>query len=265
MKIQNSMVQSMLMSILTVGTMIVGFTACSDDLELKGSNSTNENENTEAVIPAEQSYDEMNVRVTNNVDGAVLSNFDENSVGAALARRLPATSSKVDRDTRLILVNGNDIARFSGSDMQAWATTYLNGGSIAIERPTGGQLNALADALSEQMATARTAKLTADGDIVVKSRGNRRGQGTFEGDLMKARVQNVKNFATTRSSVADTENGVVAELVIFNTDGCYQYVTKNSEEHYDGCIDQDGVVTEEPAIPANSKVSAYRSGKDMNF
>ena len=260
MKTKNSMVKSMLMSILTAGIMIVGFTACSDDLELTDSNSTNNNENTEAVIPAEQSNDEMNVRVTNNVDGAVLSNFNDNSVGAALARRLSSTSSKVDRDTRLILVNGNDIADYTGSDMQAWAAVYLNGGSIAVERPTGGQLNALADALSEQMATARTAKLTADGDIVVKSRGNRRSQGTFEGDLMKARVQNVKNFATTRSSVADTENGVVAELVIFNTDGCYQYVTKNSEEHYDGCIDQDGVVTEEPAIPANSKVSAYRSG-----
>lgn len=260
MKTKNSMVKSMLMSILTAGIMIVGFTACSDDLELKDSNSTNNNENTEAVIPAEQSYDEMNVRVTNNVDGAVLSNFDENSVGAALARRLPATSSKVDRDTRLILVNGNDIARFSGSDMQAWATTYLNGGSIAIERPTGEQLNALVAALSVQMAAARTAQLTADGDIVVKPRGNRRSQSTFEGDLMKARVQNVKNFAATRSGVADTENGIVAELVIFNPDGCYQYVTMNSEEHHDGCIDQNGVKTEEPVTPANSQATAYNSG-----
>ena len=86
------MVKSMLMSILTAGIMIVGFTACSDDLELKDSNSTNNNENTEAVIPAEQSNDEMNVRVTNNVDGAVLSNFNDNSVGAALARRLSSTS-----------------------------------------------------------------------------------------------------------------------------------------------------------------------------
>ena len=149
MKTNINMVKQVFMSILTAGTITIGFTACSDELELKDNNSTmtNDNNECEAAIPAEQSYDEMTVRVTNNVDGAVLSNFEDNSVGAALARRLPVTSGAVDKDTRLILVNGNDIARYS-SNMKSWAAAYLKGGSIAVERPTGVQLNALADALS---------------------------------------------------------------------------------------------------------------------
>lgn len=265
MKTNSNMVKMMLMSILTAGTMTIVFTACSDDLDLRDTadNIMSDKEGADAIIPAEQTSDAMNVRVTTNVDGAVLSNFKDNSVGAALARRLPSTSSSVDKDTRLILVNGDDIARYKGSDMKSWAATYLKGGSIAIERPTGAQLNALADALAEQFAAARTDQLTADGDIVVKARANRRSQSTestYEADLLKTRVQNVKTFAKTRSGVDDTQNGVVAELVIFSPDGCYQYVPRNSEENKDGSIDQDGVVSEESVIPADAKTTAYNSG-----
>ena len=263
MTTRNFLVKQVLMSILTAATMTVGFTACSDDLaaDMKSHNNTmaGDNENSEAVIGAEQGYDEMTVRVTRNVDGAVMSNFDDNSVGAALARRLPVTSGAVDKDTRLILVSGNDIARYTG-DMRSWAAAYLNGGSIAVEQPTGEQMNALANALAEELAAARTAQLTADGDIVIKTRGNRRSQSTYEGELLKARVQNVKNFATTRSGVADAENGIVAELVIFSPDGCYQYLAANNEENKDGSMDQDGMVNESAVTPAKSQATAYRSG-----
>jgi len=263
MTTKNSLVKTMFMSILTAGTMTIGFTACSDDLavDTKSNNNTvaDANEDCESVILSEQGYDEMTVRVTRSVDGAVMSNFDDNSVGAALARRLPATSGAVDKNTRLILVNGNDIARYTG-DMCSWAAAYMNGGSIAVEQPTGEQMNALVDALAEQIAAARTAQLTADGDITVKTRGNRHSQSTYEGELLKARVQNVKNFAVTRSGVADTENGIVAELVIFGPDGCYQYVSGNNEENKDGSMDQDGMVNESVVTPVKSQVTAYRSG-----
>ena len=176
MKINRQMVKMMLMSILTAGTTTIVFTACSDELDLKDTTSSfsPDMENAPSAISEEQTYDAMNVRVTTNVDGAVMSRFGNNSVGAALARRLPSTSNQIDKETRLILVNGNDIARYRGSDMKSWAKVYLKGGSIAVERPTGAQLNALADALSEQLAAARTALLTADGDIVVKPHANQR-------------------------------------------------------------------------------------------
>ena len=265
MKINRQMVKMMLMSILTAGTTTIVFTACSDELDLKDTTSSfsPDMENAPSAISEEQTYDAMNVRVTTNVDGAVMSRFGNNSVGAALARRLPSTSNQIDKETRLILVNGNDIARYRGSDMKSWAKVYLKGGSIAVERPTGAQLNALADALSEQLAAARTALLTADGDIVVKPHANQRSQrlqATCEGDLLKARVQNVKNFATTRAGVEDTQDGVVAELVIFSPDGCYQYVPKNSEENIDRSMDQDGVVKEKRVVPADAKTTAYNSG-----
>ena len=265
MKINSHLVKMMLMSILTAGTTTIVFTACSEDLDLKDGTSdmSMAMENTQDVIPEEQTYDAMNVKVTTDIDGAVLSRFDDNSVGAALARRLPSTSNQIGKDTRLILVNGNDIARYRGSDMKNWAKVYMKGGSIAVERPTGAQLNAMADALSEQMAAARTALLTADGDIVVKpntNQGSQRLLATWDGDLLKARVKNVKNFAMTRAGVGDTQDGVVAELVIFGPDGCYQYVPKNSEENSDRSMDQDGVVKEEQVIPADTKTTAYNSG-----
>ena len=165
------MVSLMLMSIVTAA-ITISLTACSDNLDLNEAVNSIENNNPEmSVILSEQTNDAMGVSLPGDMQAAVLSNFENNSMGAALVRRMPAATASVNKGTRLILVSGNDVALYTGN-MKGWATVYLNGGSIAVETPTGAQLTTLADALSEQLSATRMAQLTADGDITVKARGN---------------------------------------------------------------------------------------------
>ena len=257
MKKNYNMVNLMLMSIVTAAITIT-FTACSDDLDLNEATNSLVNNNQEmSMIVEEQTNDAMGVSMTNGMEAAVLSNFDNNSMGAALVRRLPAPAASVSKSTQLILVNGNDVAQYAGN-VKRWAHVYLNGGNIAVENPTGEQLTELANAMSEQLAAIRTAQLTADGDITIKARGNSPKMECYEGELLKVRAQNVKNFAVTRSGVADPQNDVVAEMVIFGTDGYYMYAT--TDEKSTTCMDQNGNISELPVEAADSEQTPYKSG-----
>ena len=253
------MVNMVLMSIVTAAILAVGVTACSDDMTIDENVNNTEMSDNQYIIgekPSEPMNDVMNASVTANVPAAVLSNFDNNSMGAALARRMPSATTSVGKDTRLILVKGSDIASNSGN-MKKWAETYLRGGSIAIENPTGKNLEALAKAMESQLAAAKTAQLTADGDIVIKAHGNRRNSKTYEGELLKLRTQNVKSFAATRSSVADPQNDVVAEMVIFSPNSYYMYSTNSKEG--DISTDQDGNA-ENATVKESQQPTSYTSG-----
>ena len=248
-----------LMSIVTAAILAVGVTACSDDMTIDENVNNTEMSDNQYIIgekPSEPMNDVMNASVTANVPAAVLSNFDNNSMGAALARRMPSATTSVGKDTRLILVKGSDIASNSGN-MKKWAETYLRGGSIAIENPTGKNLEALAKAMESQLAAAKMAQLTADGDIVIKAHGNRRNSKTYEGELLKLRTQNLKSFAATRSSVADPQNDVVAEMVIFSPNSYYMYSTNSKEG--DISTDQDGNA-ENATVKESQQPTSYTSG-----
>ena len=241
MKKNNNMVSLVLMSIVTAA-ITISLNSCSDDLELKEATTSIVNNDQEmSVKQSEQTNDAMSVRMTNGMEAAVLSNFEGNSMGAALVRRLPAATASVNKGTQLILVSGDDVAQYYGSSMKRWAAVYLNGGNIAVENPTGEQLTSLANAMSEQLSAIREARLTADGDITIKARGNGAKRDCYEGELLKVRAQNVKNFAVTRSGVADLQNGVVADMVIFSTDGCYMYAT--TDEKRTTYMDEDGNIS----------------------
>lgn len=251
------MVSLMLMSIVTAA-ITISLTACSDNLDLNEAVNSIENNNPEmSVILSEQTNDAMGVSLPGDMQAAVLSNFENNSMGAALVRRMPAATASVNKGTRLILVSGDDVALYTGN-MKGWATVYLNGGSIAVETPTGAQLTTLADALSEQLSATRMAQLTADGDITVKARGNSPVKECNEGELLKVRTQNVRNFAVTRSGAADPQNDVVADMVIFSTDGYYMYT--NTDEKSDASIDHLGNISELPVEAAVSEATPYKSG-----
>lgn len=259
METRYKMVNMVLMSIVTAAILAVGVTACSDDMTIDENVNNTEMSDNQYIIgekPSEPMNDVMNASVTANVPAAVLSNFDNNSMGAALARRMPSATTSVGKDTRLILVKGSDIASNSGN-MKKWAETYLRGGSIAIENPTGKNLEALAKAMESQLAAAKTAQLTADGDIVIKAHGNRRNSKTYEGELLKLRTQNVKSFAATRSSVADPQNDVVAEMVIFSPNSYYMYSTNSKEG--DISTDQDGNA-ENATVKESQQPTSYTSG-----
>ena len=260
MKTKKDMVQQVVMTILTAALVSSGITACSDDLdmiEMTVSPMTEELSDAEN-IGDEQTSDAMAVSVTTDMPAAVLSKFDESSMGAALVRRLPSATGSVSSATRLILVKGDDLSRFTGNDMKRWANTYLNGGNIAVERPTGQQLTEMATAMSEQLSAARTARLTADGDVAVKARGNRAGHNCYEGELLKVRAQNVRNFAVTRSGVADPENDVVADLVIFSANGYYMYATTDETSSLSEEMDQLSPTTHHSLLTTHP--TPYKSG-----
>ncbi len=101
-------------------------------------------------------------------------------------------------------------------------------------------LEALANGMENQLAAAKTAQLTADGDIVIKPHGKRRNVKTYEGELLKLRVRNVEDYATKYNNVNDMENDNVAELVIFGPNSYYMYSTNSNEG--DASTDQDGNV-----------------------
>ena len=257
MKRNYNLANLMLMSIVTAA-IIISFTACTDDLNLmEATDIVNNNDQGLSVKQNEQFHDAMAVSVKDDMPAAVLSTFDNNSMGAALVRRMPTTTASVTKASELILVKGNDVAQYAGN-MRNWATVYLNGGSIAVENPTGAQLTTLTDAMSEQLTALHKAHLTADGDITIKARGNSPKTDCYEGELLKVRAQNVKHFAVTRSGVADTQNEVVAEMVIFSNDGYYMYSANDKKS--DTSIDRYGNIREEPVESVVSEPTPYQSG-----
>ena len=57
------------------------------------------NDNGGGTNPTDMNVDELNVKVTADVPTAVLSSFDENSMGAALVRRLNIKTDEVTSDS----------------------------------------------------------------------------------------------------------------------------------------------------------------------
>ena len=69
------------------------------------------NDNGGGTNPTDMNVDEMSVKVTADMPTAVLSSFDENSMGAALVRRLSNTTTSVNDNTKMILIKGEDIKK----------------------------------------------------------------------------------------------------------------------------------------------------------
>ena len=81
--------------------------------------------------------DQLQVKVTADVPTAVLSSFDAKSMGGALVRRLPKTTSSLDAGTKMVLIKGEDILNRPITEWFEVAKIYLRGGYIAVEnRPT---------------------------------------------------------------------------------------------------------------------------------
>ena len=71
------------------------------------------NDNGGGTNPTDMNVDELNVKVTADMPTAVLSSFDDNSMGAALVRRLSNTTTSLDENTKMVLIKGEDILEAS--------------------------------------------------------------------------------------------------------------------------------------------------------
>ena len=111
-----------------------GLTACSDKEDNPVVNNIKAIEAPEETV--DPHVDQMLTRVTADVPTAVLGQFDETSMGAALVRRLPKTTTSVTADTKMVLLKGSDIMNLKDDDILKFLRIYLKGGYIAIEKPT---------------------------------------------------------------------------------------------------------------------------------
>ena len=129
-------------------------TACADnDLASQTPNGGGTN-------PTDMNVDEMNVKVTADMPTAVLSSFDENSMGAALVRRLSNTTTSVNDNTKMILIKGEDIKSRPITEWFQAAKIYLQGGYIAVEKPRNAHMVEVAEQLSTKLEQATVELMT---------------------------------------------------------------------------------------------------------
>lgn len=215
----------MIMKRLTVKTMLA-VTLLGGAMSLFPSCSDKDNLIISATDPAADwnKVDLLQVTVTADVPTAVLSQFDETSMGAALVRRLPNTTSEIQPNTKMVLIKGEDILSRPMTEWLEAAKIYLKGGYIAIEKPHDAHLVHFMEQITDKMAQAEAEVLTGDLGNGVTATITPPENTTAEARISSAhmlrlqtRVANIGARATTRS---DSEAKPVAELVIF-TPMCY--------------------------------------------
>ena len=208
----------MLLAATLLGGALTLFTACSE-VDNTGSPTTEPTADWEKT-------DQLEVKVTGDVPTAVMSQFDQTSMGAALVRRLSQTTSEVTPETKMILIKGEDILNRPLTEWLEAAKIYLTGGYIAVEKPHNAHLVHLTEQLSANFEQATYEILTKDDGsgvvINITPPNNLSSSNTINADAakMKTRIANIKAMASTRGGSDDA--APVAEMVIFSRLGFYQ-------------------------------------------
>ena len=216
------------------------------------------NDNGGGTNPTDVNVDELNVKVTADMPTAVLSSFDENSMGAALVRRLNIKTNEVTSDTKMILIKGEDIKSRPITEWFQAAKIYLQGGYIAVEKPRNAHLVEVAEQLSTKLEQATVELMTQSGHVTITPPKQQSGNAiNSDAARINARVANIKSMAATRSG-ADDEAKPVAEMVIFSPMGYYQCEPHQGVLVSSSDIDEDGneVVKEEIHNPDYTKRSS---------
>lgn len=164
----------------------------------------------------EPTDDQLEVKVTADMPTAVLAQFDESTVAAALIKRLPQTTTAINDDTKLVLLDDSQIKSLTEDDYFAMARVLFNGGYVALHRPKFENAFFFAVSLDDQFEKVQNAILKENGvegadDKPAASRRN-------DGDMVR-KVNNA--FAMTNRATEVDENTVIEELVVFSTNANY--------------------------------------------
>ena len=207
--------------------------------------------------PTDMNVDELNVKVTADMPTAVLSSFDENSMGAALVRRLNIKTNEVTSDTKMILIKGEDIKSRPITEWMQAAKIYLQGGYIAIEKPRNAHLVEVAEQLSTKLEQATIELMTESGHVTITPPKQQSGNAiNSDAARINARVANIAAIAGRRGDASGTD--AVAEMVIFSPRGFYQCEPHQGVLVSSSYTDKDGneVVKEEIHNPDYTKRSS---------
>ena len=215
------------------------------------------NDNGGGTNPTDMNVDELNVKVTADMPTAVLSSFDENSMGAALVRRLNIKTNEVTSDTKMILIKGEDIQNRPITEWFQAAKIYLKGGFIAIEKPRNAHLVEVAEQLSTKLEQATVELMTQSGHVTITPPKQQSGNAiNSDAARINARVANIAAIAGRRGDASGTD--AVAEMVIFSPRGYYQCEPHQGVLVSSSYTDKDGneVVKEEIHNPDYTKRSS---------
>ena len=217
-----------LVAILTFSASV--FTACSDyDVNNPPSGPT------QSTITPEPTTDQLEVMVTADMPMAVLSNFDENSMGGALVKRVSKTTSDIEDDTKFVLFKGNDITSISNEQWLKIFRVYLNGGYIGIERATNREMLAFAVVMGLGIGMVQTEMLEENG-VEITSRTSHNEAKSVTSELQR-RISNASaltraaaNDDAANDDYVDELDDIGFEMFIMSMDKVFTQVPYNAEE-----------------------------------
>ena len=217
-----------LVAILTFSASV--FTACSDyDVNNPPSGLT------QSTITPEPTTDQLEVMVTADMPMAVLSNFDENSMGGALVKRVSKTTSDIEDDTKFVLFKGNDITSISNEQWLKIFRVYLNGGYIGIERATNREMLAFAVVMGLGIGMVQTEMLEENG-VEITSRTSHNEAKSVTSELQR-RISNASaltraaaNDDAANDDYVDELDDIGFEMFIMSMDKVFTQVPYNAVE-----------------------------------
>ena len=244
---------------LLTAAMTAGLSACSEE-----DNPAQQSDGTEVETSTEKddepTTDQMGVSVTADINAAVLSQFGDNTTGAAFVKRLPTTTGKIDDETRLVLVKGSDALTFPTATIEDMANVILNGGYLAIETPT--KLNMaefavkFAVALLKKQNEYLSRRFLVDG-AQVRMKDNE----SAEVERLRARLANISNVASTRSTIIDRLKAPMAELLILGSNQYFMQEAFTEEtEVQTYAVDNEDNRTDE-RLTVKLARNGFRNGK----
>ena len=223
---------------LLAATMMAGFSACSDNDD----DNNNTTPSGETLDPYEEpTTDQLEVKVTADMPTAVLSQFDENSVGAALIKRLTQTTSAINDDTKLVMIDGNHIESLTEDDFYPMARVYMNGGYIALQRPTLGVALAVVLGLEFKAAEIQNDILKENG-VEMSEEAAACRSSILDGEL----VRKVNNARALTRGEDDDPNAVIDELLIMSINASYLIPPYNEERIVFSKLEDDNGQESEP-------------------
>ena len=246
-------------SLLLAVLLIMGLAACTDDT------TDNPADGTEVTTEEVENItdDQMAVTVTADLPTAVLRPFDEGTTGAALVKRLPTVTSEFGPDTRMVLVPGSMFdseSSMTADELDALVQLGMDGGYLAIERPTAQQLFTFAVLYAAKLIEMQQLQYQElfDLDETAAARIAKRSQLV---QRTQERLSNIQQIARRRA--ADTDlNAVRAEIMIL---GPTDYFMQQSFEEETTILasetDSEGNTTEPTTKAVTLKRTAAVSGE----
>ena len=165
----------------------------------------------------EPTDDQLEVKVTADMPTAVLAQFDESTVAAALIKRLPQTTTAINDDTKLVLLDDSQIKSLTEDDYFAMSRVIFNGGYVALHRPKFENALFFGVSLDDQFEKIQNAILKENG---VEGADDEPAASSSRNDGDMVRKVNNACAMTNRAAEVDA-NTVIDELMVFSINANY--------------------------------------------